>query len=231
MSNNDEKNLELEDSNANGHDKNDEIELLEDTLDKIDNVEINTEDREVVEKKKYDDLYDRFVRLAADFDNFKKRNAKEKSEIHSFGNEELIKALLNVIDNLERAISHAENDKVTEKSSSFKAFVDGVKLVHNQFISCLEKFDVRLVESEPGTEFDPRIHQAIDKLESDIYEAGLIISEMIKGYFLKERLLRPSMVSVSTGKKEEKIYKIDEDISEESILELDVSDDGGETNS
>ena len=144
--------------------------------------------------KDYQDLYQKYIRLAADFENYKKRLAKEKADVVSYGNEELIKALLNVIDNLERALDHAD-----EKAADPKALIEGVKLVHKQFLSCLEKFGVKFVEASPGQEFDPRLHQAIERVESPDFTPGLIISEMLRGYMLKERLLRPALVVVSKG--------------------------------
>jgi len=141
----------------------------------------------------YQDLYQKYIRLAADFENYKKRLAKEKADIVSYGNEELIKALLNVIDNLERALDHADEE------ADPKALIEGVKLVHKQFLSCLEKFGVKFVDAAPGEEFDPRMHQAIERVESPDFTPGLIISEMLRGYMLKERLLRPALVVVSKG--------------------------------
>ena len=143
--------------------------------------------------KDYKDLYQKYIRLAADFENYKKRLAKEKADVIAYGNEELIKALLNVIDNLERALGHANTDEYP------KALIEGVKLVHKQFLSCLEKFGVQFVDASPGEEFDPRLHQAIERVESPDFTPGLIISEMLRGYTLKDRLLRPALVVVSKG--------------------------------
>ncbi|MGH7886014.1 MAG: nucleotide exchange factor GrpE, partial [Thermodesulfobacteriota bacterium] len=173
--------------------------------DNFDGIELKDDDvidedinKKIVEEKntlqnKYDNLYERFVRLAADFDNYKKRLTKEKSDVLNYGNEELIRGLLNVLDNLERALVHAE------KSDDGKSLIEGVKLVYDQFLSCLEKFNVTVVESGEGVEFNPKFHEAIERVESDKYENGIIISEMVKGYRLKDRLIRPSMVSVSKG--------------------------------
>lgn len=145
-------------------------------------------------QKKYDDIYDRFVRLAADFDNYKKRLSKEKSDIQNYGNEEIVKSLLNVLDNLERAITHAQT------SEQNRGIVDGIQLVYDQFVNCLERFNVNAVESGEGVEFNPKYHEAIERVESEKHDSGIVISEMVKGYTLKDRLLRPSMVTVSKGK-------------------------------
>ncbi|MCA9808728.1 MAG: nucleotide exchange factor GrpE, partial [Candidatus Dadabacteria bacterium] len=125
--------------------------------------------------KNYKELYQRYVRLAADFENYKKRLAKEKADIIAYGNEELIKALLNVLDNLERALSHAEGPE-----EDTKAVLEGVRLVHKQFLSLLDKFGVEPVPAERGLEFDPRLHQAIERVDSADVESGRIISEMLR---------------------------------------------------
>jgi len=143
--------------------------------------------------QEYKDLYQKYMRLAADFENFKKRSAKERADVIAYGNEELIKALLNVLDNLERALEHSESQ------DDPKPLLEGVKLVHKQFLSCLEKFHVQHIDASQGKEFDPRLHQAIERVESEEVKQGHIISEMLKGYVLKDRLLRPALVIVSKG--------------------------------
>lgn len=147
----------------------------------------------VSEERDYDELYQRHLRLAADFENYKKRLAKEKADIIAYGNEELIKALLNVLDNLERALEHSD------VQDDPKPLLEGVQLVHKQFLSCMEKFGVQFIDASRGQDFDPRLHQAIERVESPDITPGLIISEMLKGYMLKDRLLRPALVVVSKG--------------------------------
>ena len=142
-------------------------------------------------KKEYDELYDKYLRAAADFDNYKKRVAKEKADIMSYGNEDLIKELLHVLDNLERAIEHSETAKEA------RPIIEGINLVHKQFLGCLEKFGVKPINVSKGDKFDPNFHQAIEYEQSRDMKPGLIISEMLKGYTLKDRLLRPSLVVVS----------------------------------
>lgn len=141
--------------------------------------------------KQYNELHERYLRMAADFDNYRKRVAKEKADIISYGNEELIKALLNVLDNLERALEHSES---REESGPI---VEGVKLVHKHFLSCLERFGVQTIDAAKGQEFDPRYHQAIERVETSDVTPGMILSEVLKGYTLKDRLLRPALVVVS----------------------------------
>lgn len=178
-----------EEEQMNNNDVEGEIEVSSDIEE--------SQDTEVEEgsEKEEDDLQQKYLRLAADFENYKKRISKEKADVQAYGNEELIKALLNVLDNLERALEHTESGDST-------ALFEGVQLVHKQFISCLEKFGVTNVEAEKGTQFDPRFHQAIERVESTELSSGLILSQMLPGYILKDRLLRPAMVVVSKGVEE-----------------------------
>lgn len=144
-------------------------------------------------KKSFEELNDRYLRLAADFDNYKKRVSKEKADLISYGNEELIRSLLSVLDNLERGIEHSEADVDTNP------IIEGLRLVHKQFLDCLEKYGVKAIKVHKGDEFDPKLHQAVERVESSEIQPGLILSEMLKGYVLKDRLLRPSLVTVSKG--------------------------------
>lgn len=149
-----------------------------------------------LKSREYNDLYNKYLMVVADFDNYKKRVAKEKADVVTYGNEELIKELLYVLDNLERALEHSESAEETGP------IVEGIKLVHKQFLSALEKFGVRPIKASRGERFDPKLHQAIEHIESDEIAPGLIVSEMLKGYMLKDRLLRPSLVIVSKERDE-----------------------------
>jgi molecular chaperone GrpE len=142
-------------------------------------------------------LREKYLRLSADFDNYKKRLAREKQEILDFGNAQKLKELLFVLDNIERAIE-LSGELLGEKTG-FVAFLDGIKLVHAQFLAGLGNFGVTPIDSSEGTGFDPSYHEAVYKEHSETYESGTIISEVQKGYLLNGRLLRPSMVSVSQG--------------------------------
>ncbi len=149
-----------------------------------------------LKSREYNDLYNKYLMVVADFDNYKKRVVKEKADVVTYGNEELIKELLYVLDNLERALEHSESAEETGP------IVEGIKLVHKQFLSALEKFGVRPIKASRGERFDPKLHQAIEHIESDEIAPGLIVSEMLKGYMLKDRLLRPSLVIVSKERDE-----------------------------
>ncbi|HEY5687097.1 MAG TPA: nucleotide exchange factor GrpE [Thermodesulfobacteriota bacterium] len=231
MTDDDSKDKEDEQISINGNTESMDTDNLpdEDPNEKIKALQKNLDDK----NSSYDDLYERYLRIAADFDNYKKRMSKEKTDLVTYGNEELIKALLNVIDNLERALEHSGSE------GSSESIIKGVDLVYRQFISCLEKFGLGRIDANEGTKFDPNYHQAVEHVETDDLTPGLIVSEMIKGYLLKERLLRPSMVSVSKGvvnkpfkenkskevKREEEIQtQQSPDSSDTQELELDMTD-------
>ena len=140
--------------------------------------------------KEIEGLKERLLYQQAEFENFKKLKSKEKQEVLRFGNETLIKELLPVIDNLERAIEHAG------KTEEAKAITEGVALTLSGFLKVLEKFDVGRVEAV-GKKFDPNLHEAVYEEESEEVEPGNVVGEFQKGYVMDGRLLRPSMVSVA----------------------------------
>jgi molecular chaperone GrpE len=140
-------------------------------------------------------LEDKLLYLQAEFENFKKLKNKEKQDTLKFGNEELIKNLLPVVDNLERALEHAS------KTEDFKGIHEGVKIILNEFLKVLERSGLTPVEAL-GKKFDPNFHEAFFQEEKDDMEPETVISEHQKGYSLNGRLIRPSMVSIS--KKSEK---------------------------
>ena len=144
---------------------------------------------EQTEKEKQE-LYDRLLRSTADFDNFRKRVSKEKDDLIRYGNEKLARELLPVIDNFERALQQAEN------SPDNKALREGIEMILKQFITVLEKFGVKYFTSV-GQPFDPNKHEAMVHQESGEHEENSVISEFQKGYYLHEKLLRPSLVAVA----------------------------------
>jgi molecular chaperone GrpE len=143
-----------------------------------------------------DDMKDRMLRVAAEFDNWKKRSRKEQTEAVAQARESVLKDVLEIADNLERATG------AQAQKTDGAAVVKGVNLVLRLFQQKLERYEVRPFETV-GQPFDPRIHEAISRVESDV-PAGAIANELQKGYRVGERLLRPAMVSVSTGPKSNK---------------------------
>ena len=138
---------------------------------------------------------ERFLRLYADFENYKKRSAREIQDFRKFANDALIKELLPVLDNLERAIN--SSNSVSEESD--KSIAQGVDMTLKEILKILEKFHVKPVEAI-GKPFDPNFHEAIGQEESEEYEDNIVIKEFQKGYLLHDRLIRPAMVMVSKRK-------------------------------
>ncbi len=141
-------------------------------------------------EKEAKENYDRFLRMAADLENYKKRAAKEKEEYLKFANEDLIKAILPFIDNLERAVGHAE------KVNDTGVLIEGVRLTLQQVLQALNKFGVSSFESV-GKPFDPTRHEAMLVVETEEKEPNQVLEEFQRGYLLNDRLLRPATVSVS----------------------------------
>ena len=139
--------------------------------------------------KEAQDNYDRFLRLSAEFENFKKRMEKEKNDAYKFGTENLIKELLPVLDNLERAIDHGE-------AKDPQGLIEGVDMTLKGFHTALEKIGVSPVDAS-GKEFDPNLHEAVMVQEDAHHPAGTVLTQLQKGYTLHSRLLRPAMVVVS----------------------------------
>ncbi len=158
----------------------------------IQELKIKLEEKE----KEAKENYDRMLRLAADLENYKKRALKEKEDWRKFANEDLIKAILPFVDNLERAVNHAE------KVEDANVLIEGVRLTLQQLHQTLNKFGVSPVESV-GKPFDPTIHEAMVVIETDQHEPNQVLEEFQKGYFLNDRLLRPATVSVAKLPKKE----------------------------
>ena len=141
-------------------------------------------------QREYDGLFDKYLRLMAEFDNYKKLAAKEREQYLQFGQEELLKEWLPVLDNIQRALRHAEEQRIAD------AVVQGWALILKQSQDVLNRAGVTAVESV-GRPFNPEWHQAIAQRESPGAEEGLIVEEAQRGYLLKGKLLRPALVTVA----------------------------------
>jgi molecular chaperone GrpE len=137
-------------------------------------------------------LNDKYLRLAAEFENYKRLTQRDQREQIRFGNEQLLKELLPVVDNMERAI------KAARTNSGDSALVQGVELTLKQLSGVLAKFGVQAIETS-GQEFDPSAHQAVSYGPSNDVPANKVLDEFQKGYRLHDRILRAAMVSVSSG--------------------------------
>ena len=168
------------DAQAKGPDDTQEQQTVENIIDEL-------EKRAVGAEKTAKELQDRLLRTAADFENFKKRAKKEIDEGMAKGREQILKEVLPVIDNLERALKHAPGDD---------PLAQGVRMVEKQLVQALEKFGVTRF-SALGQPFDPAMHDAIQQVETTEQPPGTVAQEYSSGYMMSGRLLRPAMVAVA----------------------------------
>jgi len=140
--------------------------------------------------------YARLLRLAADMENLKKRQERERAELLQFANENLIKELLPVVDNLERALDHGRMLEAPE------ALLEGIEMVHQSFLKALDRFGVTPLDSL-GRQFDPAFHNAMMQEEAPEVPDSSVTKELQKGYVMNQRLLRPAMVVVARNPQNE----------------------------
>jgi len=134
--------------------------------------------------------YDKYLRTVADLDNYKKRAARERADYIKYANENILKGLISILDNMERAREHAGNSK------DFDSFLEGLDLIQGQFRDLLARFGVETIETK-DREFDPNVHEAVMSVPGSGKNDNHIVEEFEKGYILNGRLLRPAKVSVA----------------------------------
>ena len=140
-------------------------------------------------KEKVDELEDKVKRQLAEFENFRNRTEKEKTQMFETGAKSVIEKILPVVDNFERGLATvSEEDKKTP-------FAEGMEMIYKQLISELEKIEVKPIEAV-GTEFNPDLHNAVMQVESEEYESGIVAQELMKGYTYRGTVVRHSMVAV-----------------------------------
>ena len=159
-------------------------------------VEATLEEQLAAREKEARDNWDRFLRERADLENYRKRVSREKEELLNYGNKSLLEEILPVVDNMERALAHAPE----EPEECQAAVIEGIRMTHGMLVAALKKFGVTPIEAV-GTPFDSAFHQAMAQVPSDDYPPNTVVEEYQKGYLLKERLLRPAMVTVSVPAK------------------------------
>jgi len=135
-------------------------------------------------------MKDQLLRTAADFDNFRKRTRREAVEAERKGREDLLRDLLPVFDNLERATSH------TDKATDVQSVAEGIRMVIRQFEDTLSKLGIERIATV-GKAFDPSVHEAIQQMETNDHPAGTVAAEIQGGYRTSERLIRPALVVVA----------------------------------
>ena len=199
--------MEKEDLKKNEENNNHQSEKLNvDTEDsKSKNNEKDLEDKEQVKEilpeKEIENLKDKLARTFAEMENQRRRFEKEKDDAFEYGGFSFARESLNLLDNLERSKSSLENDEKLQNTETLKKVIEHLDIVNKDIISIFKKNNIEQIKSI-NEKLDPNLHQAMMEIEDDTKEPGTIIQEIQKGYMMKDRLLRPSLVGVSKKKTE-----------------------------
>ena len=177
------------------------------TAEKDDQNNKDTKETTIEEKLKV--VEEKLLRTMAEMENQRRRFEKERQEAFEFGGFSFAKESLSLIDNIDRAIISFKNDEKLNNSKDFNKIIDGIEIVKKDLISIFKKSGIEPIECI-NKKFDPNFHQAMFEVENSDKEPGLVVEEMQKGYMMKNRLLRPSLVGV-TKKKDESVNKTAKD--------------------
>jgi molecular chaperone GrpE len=161
--------------------------------------ESNNIEENVEEKLKV--IEDKLLRTLAEVENQRRRFEKERKEAFEFGGFNFARESLSLIDNIDRAITSFKNDENLKKISEFNKIIDGIEIVKNDLISIFKKNNIDMIECI-NKKFDPNFHQAMMEIEDNTKEPGIVIQEIQKGYMMKNRLLRPSLVGIAKKRPE-----------------------------
>ena len=187
-----------ENQNSQSEDNND-IKENKDTVKTPENKDLKPED-------KIKELEDKLARAYAEIENQRRRFEKEKDDAFDYGGFSLARETLNLIDNLERSKLALENDENLKNSEPLKKTIDHLNVIQKDMLSILKKNNIEEIKSI-DQKLDPNLHQAMMEVEDDKKEPGTVVQEIQKGFMMKDRLLRPSLVAVSkkTNKKEKNL--------------------------
>ncbi len=191
------RNDDLDKSSEEPKDKELEIEDLEEEASesqeevKTETVESEDNKRYEVLKDNYDKLNSQYMRLAADFENFRKRQDSERENLLRFGMENALSKMIEVLDNFERA------EKALENIEDYTKYKESFELLHKQIIDSLAKLGLEPINAQ-GQEFDPNLHEAVMQTPTTEHPENTVIAELQKGYRFGDKVLRPSMVNVAS---------------------------------
>ena len=204
-----EQNININDQNNDGvNDTSDKDEVPQNN-DAQENIENSTDTKEEIKEispeEKIKELEDKIVRTFAEMENQRRRFEKERDDAFNYGGFSFAKETLNLIDNLERSKQILENDELLKNTDALKKTLEHFDIIVKDMVSILSKNGITPIDSI-GKKLDPNLHQAMIEIDNEQSEPGIIIQEIQKGFMMKDRLLRPSLVGVSkkTEKKEEK---------------------------
>ena len=182
-----------------------EEEFLDTKQEELKNGEKKLEDKEqekgISPEEEIENLKDKLARTFAEMENQRRRFEKEKDDAFEYGGFSFAKESLNLLDNLERSKASLENDDKLKNTETLKKVIEHLDIVNKDIISIFKKNNIEQIKSV-NEKLDPNLHQAMMEIEDDTKEPGTIIQEIQKGYMMKDRLLRPSLVGVSKKKSE-----------------------------
>ena len=162
----------------------------------INNASNDSKKKELTPEDKIKDLEDKLVRSYAEIENQRRRFEKEKEDAFDYGGFSFAKEALNLIDNLERSKISLENDESLKNTKALKKTIEHLEIINKDMLSILKKNNIEEIKSI-NQKLDPNFHQAMMEIEDDKKESGTIVQEIQKGFMIKDRLLRPSLVAVS----------------------------------
>ena len=158
--------------------------------------EVESDSKELTPEDKIKDLEDKLVRAYAEIENQRRRFEKEKEDAFDYGGFSFAKEALNLVDNLERSKTSLENDEHLKNTDALKKTIEHLDIINKDMISILKKNNIEEIKSI-NQKLDPNFHQAMMEVEDEKKDSGTIVQEIQKGFMLKDRLLRPSLVAVS----------------------------------
>ena len=161
------------------------------------------EDKKLTPEEELETLKDKLARTFAEMENQRRRFEKERDDAYEYGGYSFAKEALNLLDNLERSKAVLENDDKLKDSDALKKIVEHLDIINNDMLSIFKKNNIEPIKSI-NEKLDPNLHQAMMEVEDDTKDQGTIVQEIQKGFMMKDRLLRPSLVAVSKKKVEEK---------------------------
>ena len=162
----------------------------------------NNEEKRLSPEEEIETLKDKLARTFAEMENQRRRFEKEKDDAYEYGGYSFAKEALNLLDNLERSKVALENDDKLKNTDALKIIVEHLNIIQNDMLSIFKKNNIEPIKSI-NEKLDPNLHQAMMEVEDDTKEPGTIVQEIQKGFMIKDRLLRPSLVGVSKKKTEE----------------------------
>jgi len=194
--------LKIKEEKNNNQSEENNIDAKEDSSkNNIENLEDKEQKKELSPEEEIENLKDKLARTFAEMENQRRRFEKEKEDAFEYGGFSFARESLNLLDNLERSKLSLENDEKLKNTETLKKVIDHLNVINKDILSIFKKNNIEPIKSI-NEKLDPNLHQAMMEIEDDTKEPGTVIQEIQKGFMMKDRLLRPSLVGVSKKKLE-----------------------------